>query len=254
MQLAGTVPHWCGSFAAPGKLPPRPSLHPRASAAPCLLYKVSNSACRHTQAIQFSAAAARPAVASTPSADSFQSAHSDFGFLPQHAAAWHARSQRFSNIQESPQPYREYRGQAASTANLRSPAGEAYFADVVILTSNRSAIHWPTPSSFICAQISCTHRTTCCTFSTGVAGTIPWPTLKICPGFPPACRNTSSTRARKNLLPARTVRWDQDFPAPRNAGPTACLPASRGIRQSSPITSAPVSRMLGSNVAVSTPK
>ena len=58
----------------------------------------------------------------------------------------------------------------------------------------------------------------------------------------------------KQILARRTAVMGSRLPCTATAWPRADQPWSKGTRQSRPITSAPVSRMAGSRVAVSTPK
>src|SRR3984957_2548844 len=51
-------------------------------------------------------------------------------------------------------------------------------------------------SCCVAAAYSRTNRTAACTLSTGVPGTIPCPTLKICPGRPAACERMLLMRLR----------------------------------------------------------
>src|SRR5215472_1552320 len=111
---------------------------------------------------------------------------------------------------------------------------------------DRATIAHRVPNSF-------THSTVLMTFSTGVQGTIPCPRLKMCPGWPAAALRISRTRARSTSSGAKRVMGSR-LPCTPHPSPTARHPASSGVRQSRPITSAPVSRIEGSSEAVSTPK
>src|ERR1700679_2773593 len=104
-----------------------------------------------------------------------------------------------------------------------------------------------------CAPNSFTHSTTRITFSTGVAGTMPWPRLKMCPGRPAAAVSTSFTRAFKTSSGANSVMGSR-LPCTAHPEPTALHPTPNEPRQSSTITSAPVALISGSREVVSTPK
>jgi hypothetical protein len=73
------------------------------------------------------------------------------------------------------------------------------------------------------------------------------------PSRQPGIENLCDPRLQ-HFLPAQTAQSDRDCPAPRSPARQPSSPLSSGVRQSSPITSAPVSRIAGSSEAVSTPK
>src|SRR5664279_2898081 len=100
---------------------------------------------------------------------------------------------------------------------------------------------------------SCTNCARSFTLVTGVCGKMPWPRLKMCPGRPSARRRMCSARRFSSGHDANSVTGSR-LPCTACACPTVRQPSSRGIRQSRPMTSAPVSAMDGSKVALSVPK
>src|ERR1035441_8278427 len=100
---------------------------------------------------------------------------------------------------------------------------------------------------------SCTNCAKSFTLETGVCGKMPWPRLKMCPGRPSARRRMCSARRFSSGHDANSVTGSR-LPCTACACPTVRQPSSRGIRQSRPMTSAPVSAMEGNRVALSVPK
>src|SRR6266566_3395460 len=103
------------------------------------------------------------------------------------------------------------------------------------------------------AEYSCTYAASAFTFSTGVSGKMPWPKLKMCPGRP-AARSRISWAQSFTFFQAENSTTGSRFPCTAPSLPSFDHPSSSGTRQSSPITSAPVSFMDVSSVAVSVPK
>src|ERR1019366_1967041 len=100
---------------------------------------------------------------------------------------------------------------------------------------------------------SCTNCARSFTLETGVCGKMPWPRLKMCPGRPSARRRMCSARRFSSGHDANSNTGSR-LPCTARVRPTVRQPSSRGTRQSKPMTSAPVSAMEGSRVALSVPK
>src|SRR5579884_1474689 len=84
-------------------------------------------------------------------------------------------------------------------------------ADIRVLRRANPECHVPAEEQpcgqpcFTSLDSSRTKRTTCCTFSTGVPGTMPCPRLKMCPGLPAASCRICRTRLRINSGSAKSV-------------------------------------------------
>src|SRR6516225_6125370 len=100
---------------------------------------------------------------------------------------------------------------------------------------------------------SCTNCARFLTLSTGVCGRMPCPRLKMCPGRPSARRRMCSARCFSSFHEAKSSTGSR-FPCTARLCPTVLQPSSSGTRQSSPITSAPVSAIEGSSAVLSVPK
>src|SRR6266851_2785029 len=131
------------------------------------------------------------------------------------------------------------------TQHIRRPMREQQHSALPHLQTSSLSAHGRL-SSF-------THSTTRITLCTGVPGTMPCPTLKMCPGRPAAASSTARTRSFNTSSGANSEIGSR-FPCTAQPAPTAFQPTSSGTLQSSPITSAPVSLIAGSREAVSTPK